>query len=132
MATEKSNDISWYSDENALRRGEPGIQHSFMSSLATALNYISGELDPTRLMGNSVFAFRIWINETICPSAMSIFNWSVVLPEAVQLAGYKVRYISRLWHESEAEAERREEAHQAIIKGLDDVICPQNMYQSQC
>ena len=120
MATEKLNDISWYSNEIALRRGEPGIQHSFMSSLATALNYISGELDPTRLMGTSVFAFRIWINETICPSAMSIFNWSVVLPDAVQLAGYKVRYISRLWHESEAEAERREEAHQAIIKGLDD------------
>lgn len=76
MSTTKLNDITWYLDDDALIKREPGIRHSFMSSLAATLNYISGKLDPAWLMGTSAFAFRIFINETMCPSAMSIFSWS--------------------------------------------------------
>ena len=37
--------IKWYVDEASKGRGEPGICHSFMASLATAVNYIEGDVD---------------------------------------------------------------------------------------
>jgi hypothetical protein len=122
MVSQVIKNIDWYSDDNALARGEPGIQHSFMSSLATALNHISGEIDPAWLMGSSAFAFRIIVNETMCPSAMSIFNWSPILSEAGQQSGFQAKYISRLWHESDHESERRAKAHLAIMEGIDTGI----------
>jgi hypothetical protein len=119
MSANKLEDISWYVDPRAQERGEPGIYHSYMACLATALNYLEGEVDPAWLMGGSGFAFRIFMNETMCPSAMSIFNWSSILPEAVEQAGYDCVYVTRLWDEDEVEEERRVEAHVAIVEGID-------------
>ncbi|UCF15818.1 MAG: hypothetical protein JSW59_20675 [Phycisphaerales bacterium] len=110
--------IKWYVDEGAKGRAEPGICHSFMASLATAINYIEGEVDPTRLMGASGFAFRIFMNKGLCPSAMSMFDFSAVLPEAVEQAGYRCRYVSRMWDEGALEEQRREEACAAIAEGI--------------
>jgi hypothetical protein len=90
-----------------------------MASLASALNHVTGELDPVWLMGSSAFAFRIFINEVMCPSAMSIFNWSSILPEAVRQAGYDCVYVSRMWDETGEEEEKREQAHAAIVEGID-------------
>lgn len=50
---------------------------------------------------------------------MSIFNWSAVLPEAVEQAGYRCIYVSRMWDESAVEEQRRREAHSAIVEGLE-------------
>ena len=111
--------VSWYFDDRAISKGEPGISHSYMSSLATALNYIEGQLDPVWLIGSSAFAFRIFINEVMCPSALSIFDWSSILPEAVEQAGYHCNYVSRLWHEGDKEKEKREQAHVVIVEGID-------------
>jgi hypothetical protein len=112
--------ISWYTDEDARERDEPGIAHSYLAGLATALRHLDGRLDPFRLMGASGFAFRIFVNETFCPSAMSVFDWSALLPEAVEQAGHRCTYVSRLWEEGEVEEPRREEAHQAIVEGLEE------------
>jgi len=111
--------IEWYVDRKAEGHGEPGIYHSYMTSLATAIDHIAGSLDPAWLMGSSGFAFRSFFNETFCPSAMSVFDWSAVLPEAVEQAGYECTYISRMWNEGALEEQRREEAHAAIIEGVD-------------
>jgi hypothetical protein len=89
-----------------------------MASLATAINCIAGNLDPVWLMGSSAFAFRIMVNESLCPSAMSIFNWAAVLPQAVENSGYHCTYISRMWDEEDKEVEKRELAHAAIIENL--------------
>jgi hypothetical protein len=70
-------------------------------------------------MGTSAFAFRIWINETLCPSAMSIFDWSTILPEAMIRSGNEGIYISRMWEEEDVEEERRKQAQAAIIDGID-------------
>jgi hypothetical protein len=118
MASIKLDGIVWYADHSAQRKGEPGIYHSYMASLATAINHIAGNLDPVWLMGSSSFAFRIMAAGNLCPSAMSIFNWSAILPEAVENSGYKCTYISRLWKEEGKEAERREQAHEAIVNAL--------------
>jgi hypothetical protein len=111
--------VKWYSDPVAGKNGEPGIYHSYMASLASALNHMTGELDPVWLMGSSAFAFRIFINEVMCPSAMSVFRWSSVLPEAVRQAGYHCVYVSRMWDEAQKEKEKREKAHAAIVEGID-------------
>jgi hypothetical protein len=110
--------IKPYVDRKAADRCEPGISHAYMASLATALNHIAGDLDPAWLMGASAFAFRSFINQTFCPSAMSISDWSV-LPEAVEQAGYHCVYIERLWNQEELEQERREQAQAAIIEGTE-------------
>ena len=111
--------IKWYTDTAAADKGEPGIVHSYMAGLATCLNHISARFDPVWLMGSSAFAFRIFVNETMCPSAMSVFNWSSILPEAVEQMGYFCNYTSRLWNEADKEEERRKEAHGAIVEAIE-------------
>jgi len=124
MSAEKVEGIEAYADPDAAQRGEPGIYHSFMASLATALNHIAGSLDPAWLMGASGFAFRSFINETLCPSAMSIFNWSTLLPGAIEQAGYRCIYISRMWDEGSLEEARHGAAHAAIIEGIEKAFPP--------
>jgi hypothetical protein len=111
--------FSWYTDRNASENSEPGIHHSYMKSLATALNYINGDIDPAWLMGSSAFAFRIFVNENLCPSAMSIFDFSAILPETIEQSGYHALYICRYWNDEANEQIRREEAQRAIIAGID-------------
>ena len=119
MPANRLDDLAWYLDPTANESGELGIRHSYMASLATALNYTTGELNPVWLMGTSAFAFRIFINEVMCPSAMSVFDWSTVLPEAIEQYGYGCVYMSRLWDEDDKEEERREAARTAIVEGID-------------
>lgn len=119
MPAKRLDDLTWYVDRTATEKGELGIRHSYTASLATALNYTTGELDPVRLMGTSAFAFRIFINEVMCPSAMSVFDWSTILPEAIEQYGYGCVYLSRLWDEDDKEEERREAARTAIVEGID-------------
>ncbi len=122
MPGKKIENIKWYSDKRAKFAHEPGIRHSFMASLATALNHIEGRLDPAWLMGGAGFAFRMFVNETMCPSAMSIFDWTEILPEVIEQAGHDCYYISRLWNEGDKEAERREQAHEFIKSGINQNI----------
>lgn len=116
---ERLKDISWYVDPRAKEKDKPGIYHSYVTSLATALNYVEADFDPTWLMGTNAFAFRIFVNEIMCPSAMSIFDWSAVLPEAIEQMGHNCTYVSRMWDEGDREEEKREEAHAAIVAGID-------------
>jgi hypothetical protein len=119
MPARKLDKVVWYSDPNSLKNKEPGIQHSYVASLASCLDYVSGRLDPVWLMGTSAFAFRIFVAEAMCPSAMSIFNWSAILPEAVEQMGHRCAYVSRLWKELDKEKEKKQEAHRGILDGID-------------
>jgi hypothetical protein len=118
MSRRRLHDIEWYVDRKAEEHGEPGIYHSYVASLATAINHVAGSLEPAWLMGSSGFAFRSFVNEVFCPSAMSIFTWADVLPEAMEQAGYECRYIGRMWDDGHLEDQRREEAHAAIVEGI--------------
>jgi hypothetical protein len=112
------DNIAWYIDPNAHAKGEPGLYHSYVASVATALNHLGAAVDPAWLMGTSGFAFRIFINEVMCPSAMSVFRWVTILPETIEQACYHCVYVSRLWNEEDKEATRRSEAHEAIVEGI--------------
>jgi hypothetical protein len=118
MQRNRLEGIVWYQDADARARDEPGICHSYVASLATALHYMHGDLDPVWLMGSSAFAFRINVSEVLCPSAMSIFDWSADLPQAVEQAGYACNHIIRLWDDDDLEEERRSNAHTAILAGI--------------
>ena len=118
----KIENINWYRDPKAEQKQEPGLRHSFVSSLATVLNHIDGHLEPVWLMGATAFAFRIFVNEIMCPSAMSMFDWTAVLPEAVEQMGRDCYYISRLWNESEHEEARKRQAQELICTGIDSGI----------
>ncbi|MCP5109391.1 MAG: hypothetical protein GY953_01000 [bacterium] len=112
MAKRLLGDITWF-------HSEPPITHSFAASLATAIHYLEGSVDPAWLMGASGFAFRTFVNSGMCPSAMSVFDWKAILPEAMEQTGRRCVYISRLWEEAEHEAERRRQAHQAISGAIE-------------
>lgn len=118
MSKRKLEGVKWYIDGAAHAKGEPGIYNSFVGSLATSLKAMRKEVDPNWLMATSAFAFRIYINEVMCPSAMSVFDWSTILPEAVEQAGSCCTYVSRYWHEQNKEKERRLEAQQNIIEAI--------------
>jgi hypothetical protein len=120
MTTNVLEGIDWCADEASKEKSEPGIHHSFMTSLATAVNYIEGKVDFVWLMGVTGFAFRVFMNKNFCPSAMSMFNFSAVLSEAVEQAGYHCTYVSRMWDEKALEKERREEGHVVIVEGIEE------------
>ncbi len=111
--------MQWYTDPAAKEKDEPGLTHTYMSSLATVLAGIDSDIDPIRLMGAGGFAFRTFINEIFCPSAFSIFKFTSILPEVVEQSGHTCKYISRLWEQDAIEKERRNEAHQAIVQSID-------------
>ncbi len=119
MSSKILHDIQWYIDPNATQKGEPSIYHSFVASLATAMNYIDEDFDPVKLMGSSGFAFRTFVCKDLCPSAMSMFSFNDILPESMEQTGYQSIYIHRMWDEKRLEKKRREQAHDAIVNGID-------------
>jgi len=119
MSTVLIKDLEWFSDTKAIKTGEPGICHSYLASVATVLHHLNPDFDPVWMMGASGFAFRIMVNETMCPSAMSIFDWKTLLPEVVEQSGYNCLHISRFWNETEFEETRRLEAHHAIVGAVE-------------
>ncbi len=94
---------------------------SFTKSVFTSLKIAGYDVTQTQIAARSGFAFRIWIAKTLCPSAMSIFDWDF-LKKGVEQCGFEVTHITRLWNEEYLEVERREKAHAAIKKAVDDGI----------
>lgn len=115
----KLDHIKWYTDSDAIQKGEPGIIHSFTACLATTMFHLNSQLNPAWLMGASGFAFRIFANKVMCPSAMSVFDFSTILPESVEQNGYYCNYISRYWEETHIEKDKQKEAHIEIVKAID-------------
>lgn len=111
---------NWFVDQSAISNGEPGIFHSYIAALASVIELKQGHADPVWLMGTSAMAFRIWVSDVMCPSAMSVFDWVGILPESTEQSGYEVTYISRLWHEEHIKEKRRLEAQDKIIEAIDN------------
>ena len=95
------------------------IPFSFTHMLASSLAASGCNLDRKLITGASGFAFRIWIHETMCPSAMSTFDFAALLRAGVEFCGYTCTHIIRLWDQVNMESERREQAHEAIKLAVD-------------
>jgi hypothetical protein len=50
---------------------------------------------------------------------MSVFDFSAILPAAIEQAGYHAVYVARYWKDLDKEQEKREQAQAAIIEGID-------------
>jgi hypothetical protein len=109
-------------DHDAVARGEPGLTHSFVASLATAVDCAGYVVDPIHLMGTSGFAFRIWVESRLLPNAMNGFDWQAILPEAVHRAGFDCTHIHRFEQEIHVEEERRLAAHEGIVQSIDQGV----------
>lgn len=104
---------------------EPGeIPFSFTHALASSLAASGYNIDRKIIAGASGFAFRLWVHRELCPSAMSTFDFVSLLKAGVELCGYSCTHITRLWEQVDAEAERREQAHEAIKLAVDDGRAP--------
>jgi hypothetical protein len=100
---------------------EPGeIPFSFTHALASSLHAMGCNVDRKIITGASGFAFRMWVEKTQCASAMSTFDFAALLKAGVNFCGYSCTHILRLWEQENMEAERREQAHEAIISAVDD------------
>jgi len=121
MSRKKLENVQWCEDTATLARSE--VFNAFIGSLATSLGAMDSKVDLTWLMGTSAFAFRILVNEVMCPSAMSVFEWTVLLPEAVEQAGYGCTYITD-WRQQEVADERKLEAQEKIIRAIDRGVPP--------
>jgi hypothetical protein len=109
----------------SLLPAEPGeIPFSFTHALASSLAASGYDIDRKVITGASGFAFRIWVERTLCPSAMSTFDFINLLRAGVEFCGYCCTHITRLWDQVDAEAERREQAHEAIKLAVDDGRAP--------
>lgn len=70
------------------------------------------------IVASSGFAFRMWVNADLCPSATSIWEFAKQ-KEWVENGGIACDYVERLWGQEELEEERREEAIKIIRKSVD-------------
>ena len=73
---------------------------------------------PEDIVTASGFAHCMWIAADLCPSAMSIWDFSMQ-PDWFANAGVDCAYISRMWEEEAYEEERRLAAVTQICRGID-------------
>ncbi|WBW96856.1 hypothetical protein [Oceanirhabdus sp. W0125-5] len=100
-----------------------GFLHSFIKSIALSLKYSNLTQSPEDIVATTGFAFRMWAHKNLCPSAMSIFDFSL-LKTALENGGFSCQHISRLWDEENLEHSRRTESVQAIKNSLENNTPP--------
>ena len=71
------------------------------------------------IIASSGFAFRMWVAPDLCPSAMSVWEFSKQ-PEWVANGGLVCDYTERLWGQENMEEERRRTAIEQIKKAIDN------------
>jgi len=98
-----------------------GYLFSFAKSLACAVqNSPYSELSAD-IVATSGFAFRMWANADLCPSAMSIWAFSQQKPW-VENGGLQCGYIERLWEQDDVAEARRLDAIEMIKASIDSGI----------
>lgn len=112
----KKLNITWNGIEDST-----GYLFSFAKSLAAVVkNSPYAELAED-IIATSGFAFRMWVDKELCPSATSI--WSFAEQKRwVENGGLLCDYEERLWGQDAVEAERREHAIEIIKKSIDNGI----------
>lgn len=111
------DNVRWHTDTTAGEGVPTCMLHSYTKAALTALQAQEGSVDPVWVAGATGTAFHIWAHKDLCPSATSVFDWSILAP-GLEAAGWHCQYWSRLWHEEAVAEERRRAAHDAIVRAL--------------
>jgi hypothetical protein len=98
-----------------------GYLFSFAKCLSAALRCSRFSEYADDIVASSGFAFRIWVNPDLCPSATSV--WEFRKQELwVMSGGLDCHYIERLWGEDAVEEKRRLAAIEIIKKSVDNGV----------
>ncbi len=108
-----------------------GYLFSFAKSLAAVVkNSPYAELAED-IIATSGFAFRMWVDKKLCPSATSI--WAFAEQKRwVENGGLCCDYVERLWGEDALEEERRTKAVAIVRKSIDSGIAAVSWDISGC
>lgn len=98
-----------------------GYLFSLVKSLSAALRCSRFSAYADDIVATSGFAFRIWVNPVLCPSATSIWEFRKQEPW-VTSGGLTCEYIDRLWDEDAIEEQRRLAAVVMIKKSVDNGV----------
>lgn len=123
MSKVQLDNVRWHHDTAAEDSVPTCHLHSYTKAVLAAIQAQEGQVDPVWVVGASGAAFRIWVHNELCPSATSVFDWSL-LPEGVKNAGWNCDHHSRMWHEEGIAEERQKAAHDAIVRALQEGKVP--------
>lgn len=112
----KKLNITWEGIEDPT-----GYLFSFAKSLAAVVKNSPYAERFEDIIATSGFAFRMWVDRELCPSATSI--WAFAEQKRwVENGGLCCGYVERLWGEDAIEEERRKQAVEMIKKSIDQGI----------
>ncbi len=98
-----------------------GYLFSFVKSLCAMLRSGPYAERADDVIAASGFAFRMWVSPDLCPSATSIWDFSLQ-ERALTAAGLDVTYTERLWGQDSIAAERQVLAIDRIRESIDHGI----------
>ena len=98
-----------------------GYLFSFVKSTAAMLHESPYADRADDVIAASGFAFRMWVSPDLCPSATSIWDFSLQ-ERALTAAGLDVTYTERLWGQDNIAAERQVLAIDRIRESIDHGI----------
>jgi hypothetical protein len=109
----KQLSISWDGIQDAT-----GYLFSFAKSLACAVKNSPWSEYAEDIVATSGFAFRMWVNTDLCPSATSIWDFDCQKPW-VENGGLLCDYVGRYWGQEHIEKEKHLEAIKNIKSSID-------------
>lgn len=95
-----------------------GYLWSFAKSLATAVKGSPYSELYEDIIATSGFAFRMWVAEDLCPSALSIWSFAKQ-KEWVENGGLICGYVERLWDQEDKEQECLDQAVELVKESID-------------
>jgi hypothetical protein len=95
-----------------------GYLFSFAKSLCAAVKNSPYSEKAEDIVATSGFAFRMWVNADLCPSATSIWDFEMQKPW-VESGGILCDYTGRYWGQDFIEEERRLQALEIIKSSID-------------
>ena len=98
-----------------------GYMFSFAKALCCAVKNSPLSDMAEDIVASSGFAFRMWVSPDLCPSATSIWQFSLQ-KSCVESGGINCNYVERLWGQEDIEEERRLEAIELIRQSIDNGI----------
>ncbi len=98
-----------------------GYLFSFAKCLSAAVRNSPFNEFADDIIATSGFAFRMWVNPDLCPSATSIWAFDMQEPW-VENGGFFCKHVGRYWEEDLIEKERRLAAIENIKESVDNGI----------
>jgi len=98
---------------------QTGYLLTFAKSLSCAVKSSSWSVQCEDIVATSGFAFRMWVNNEVCPSSTSCWNWQLQ-KQGIENAGFTGEYLEGDW-DADDSAKREEALRQikaSINKGV--------------